>query len=101
MGGGSFVSIVIYKVKVIAVYIISLTETNFHWKRNHIISRFKIIFNETWSKNKITICTSESEIAWNVDYKLGGTATVSGNILSSVIIAKGQDPSRGKMELIR
>ena len=46
-------------LKEIGVDIISLIETNVHWKRNHIISKFKILLKKVWSNNKIAYSTSE------------------------------------------
>ena len=75
------------------VDIISLTETNVHWKRNHIISKFKSLLKKVWLENKITYSTSETTTTWNSDCKPGGTATISVNKLSSSIIAKSEDPA--------
>ena len=75
------------------VDVISLTETNVHWKRQHVTSNFKRIVQETWPEDKIGICTSESNISWNSDYKPGGTAMISLNKVTSATINKGEDPS--------
>ena len=72
---------------------ISLTETNVHWKRAHVVSSFERTLKKTWPNDKISTCTSESELNWNTDYKPGLTTTISLNKLSSSIVHKGQDPS--------
>ena len=78
----------------IGVDIISITETNVYWKRNHIISKFKSLLKKVLPNNKITYSTSETKTAWNSDCKPGGVATISvNNISSSSIIAKSEDPS--------
>lgn len=80
-------------LKILGVGIISLTETNVHWKRNHVVAMLKSILKDAWPANRIAVCTSESEIDWNADSKPGGTAMISVNKLSSVIIEQRQDPS--------
>ena len=77
----------------VGVDVISLTETNVHWQRPHATSNFKRILQETWPKDKIGTCTSESNISSNSDYKPGGTAMISLNKVTSVTINKGEDPS--------
>ena len=80
-------------LKEIGIDIISLIETNIHWKINYIISKFKSSLQKFWTNNKITYSTSKTKTAWNSDCKPGGTATISVNNLSSSIIAKSEDPS--------
>lgn len=68
----------------------SLTETNVHWKRNHIVTNFKRILEKAWPENKIAYCTFESELNWNTDSKPWATVTISVNKLSSTITAQGK-----------
>ena len=75
------------------VDIIGLTGTNVHWKLPHIGSNFNRILKETRPDDKIGICTSESKLPWNSDYKSGKSVMISLNTLISAIINKGQDPS--------
>ena len=56
------------------VGIVSITKTNVHWEWAHDYHNFKQTLKDAWPKNKITFCTSESDIKWNLDCKLGGTA---------------------------
>ena len=77
----------------IDVYITNLTETNVHWRRNHIISKFKMLLKKVWTNNKITYSTSETTTAWKSNCKPGGTETISVNNLSSSIIAKSEEPA--------
>ena len=46
-------------LKKIGVDIISLTETNVHWRRNYIILKFKILLKKVCPNKKITYSTSE------------------------------------------
>ena len=80
-------------LKKIGVDIISLTETNVHWRRNYIILKFKILLKKVCPNKKITYSTSETKTTWNSDCNPGGTTTISVNNLSSSIIAKSEDPS--------
>ena len=77
----------------VGVDIISLTETNVHWKRPHVTNNFKKILQDTCPEDSIGTCTSESNISWNSDYKPGGTAMISLNKITSATINKGEDPS--------
>ena len=38
------------------------TETNIHWERAHIYHQFRQTLKDDWSKNKLSFCTSESNI---------------------------------------
>ena len=80
-------------LKELSVDVTRLTETNVHWKRNHIISKFNSLLKNIWSNNKITYSTSETKTAWNSDYKSEGTGTILVNNMSSLIIAKSEGPS--------
>ena len=80
-------------LKKIGVDIISLTETNVHWRRNYIILKFKILLKKVCPNKKITYSTSETKTAWNSDYKSEGTGTILVNNMSSLIIAKSEGPS--------
>ena len=77
----------------VGVDIISLTETNVHWKRPHVTSNFKRILQDTWSEGSIGTCTSESNISWDSNYKPGGTVMISLHKITSATINKGEDPS--------
>ena len=77
----------------VGVDIISLTETNVHWKRPHLTSNFRKILQDTWLEDRICTCTSESNISWNSNYKPGGTAMISLNKITSATINKGEDSS--------
>ena len=76
----------------VGVVIISLTETNVHWKRPHATSNFKKILQDTWPEDSIGTCTSESNISWSSDYKPGGTVMISLTKITSATINKGEDP---------
>ena len=77
----------------VGVDIISLTETNVHWKRPHVTSNFKKMLQDTWPEDSICTCTSNSDISWNSYYKPGGAAMISLNKITSATINKGEDPS--------
>ena len=51
------------------VGMVYLTETNVHWKRAHVYHQFRQTLKDDWSNNKISFCTSESNIKWNSDSK--------------------------------
>ena len=80
-------------LQILGVDIISLTETNVHWKRSHIISSFEKQLRETCPNDKLSTYTSELELYWNTDYKSGGKSTISLNKISSSIVDKRHDPS--------
>ena len=75
----------------LGVSIIGLSETNLHWKRNHLTQKFKYTLNKTWSKDKISICTSESDLLFTTYLKPGGTTLATLNPISPSIISKRQD----------
>ena len=77
-------------LKELGVDIISLTETNVYWKRNHIIARFKILLKKVWPNNKITYSTSGTKTVYNSYCKPEETATVSVDKLLSSIIVKSE-----------
>lgn len=80
-------------LKELGVDIISLIEKNVHWKRNHVIARFKMLLKKVWPNNTITYSTSETKTACNTYCKPDETATVSIDKLLSSIIAKSEDSS--------
>ena len=45
------------------------TETHVHWEKAHVYHQFRQTLKVTWLKNKISFCTSESNIKWNSDYE--------------------------------
>ena len=71
----------------------SFTEANIHWARAHVYHKFRQTLKDTWSKHKIIFCTSELDITWNLDCKLGGTAMFILDNVSSTVLQKGHDPS--------
>ena len=75
------------------VNIVCLTETNVHCARAHVYHKFRQTLKETWPKHKISFCTSESDITWNLDCKPGGTTMFTLDNVSSAVLQKGQDPS--------
>ena len=72
---------------------IYLTETNVNWERQHLFNSFKKTLKETWTKEKLTTCTSTTTTAWKGNYKSGGTSITLTGRLSSAVINKGQDSS--------
>ena len=73
---------------------ICLTETNFNWQRHHLVQRLSATLKKAWPKQKISVCTSDSTLPWNSNYKPGGTAIIALGNISSAIIFKGEDPHR-------
>ena len=50
------------------VDMVCFTEKNAHWERAHVYHQFRQTLKVAWPKNKISFCTSESNIKWNSDY---------------------------------
>ena len=48
---------------------------------------------ETWTKEKLITCTSNTNTIWKGDYKPGGTSITLTGRFSSTVINKGQDKS--------
>ena len=69
-----------------------LTETNVNWKRHYLVQQFSATLKKAWTNQKISICTSDSSLPWNSNYKPGGTAIIALGKISSAIITKGEDP---------
>ena len=59
------------------VDLLCLTETNVNWKRQHLVQRFSSTLKKAWINQKISICTSDSSLSWNSNYKPGGTAIIA------------------------
>ena len=91
-GGHSLLQLCI-TLKDKGVDIVCLTETNVHWARAHVYHKFRKTLTDTWPKQKLSFCTSESDIKWNSDSKPGGTAMFTLNNVSSTVLQKGQYPS--------
>ena len=91
-GGHSLLQLCV-TLKSKGVDLVCLTETNVHWERTHVSHKFRQTLKDTWPKNKISFCTSESNIKWNSDSKLGGTTMFALSNISSAVLQKGQDPS--------
>ena len=72
---------------------ICLTETNVNWDKQHLFNSFKKTLRETWPKEKVTTCTSNTNTTWKGDYKPGGTSITLTGRLSSAVVNKGQDNS--------
>ena len=70
---------------------ICLHEIKIHWKKFHLIPRFKKIITEDWPKQNISFYTSDVSLPWNSNYKPGGTVFITLNQLSSTIINKDHD----------
>ena len=49
---------------------ICLTETNVNWQRQHLFNYFTKTLKDTWPKEKLTTCTSNTKTTWKGDYKL-------------------------------
>ena len=71
------------------VDILCLTETNVNWQHHHLVQRFSTTLKTAWPKQKISLCTSNSSLPWNSNYKPGGTAIIALGNISSAIITKG------------
>ena len=74
------------------VDLLCLTKTNVNWQRHYLVQKFSATLKEAWPKQKISICTSNSSLPWNSNYKPGGTAIIAMENISSTIITKGEDP---------
>ena len=72
---------------------ICLTETNVNWERQHLFKSFTKTLKDTWPKEKLTTCTSNTKTIWKDDYKPEGTSSTLKGRLSSSVINKGQDNS--------
>ena len=72
--------------------LLCLTETNVNWQRHHLVQRFSATLKKVWPKQKITLCTSNSSLPWNSNYKPGGTTIIALGNISTAIITKGEDP---------
>ena len=44
------------------VDMVCLTESNVHWERAHVYQQFRQTLKDAWPKNKLSFCTSESNI---------------------------------------
>ena len=64
-----------------------LTETNTNRHRQYLVQKFSSTYG---SKNK-SLCTSESSLPWNSNYKARDTTTIALGTISSAIIAKRED----------
>ena len=74
------------------VDLLCLAEKNFNWQRYHLVQRFSATFKKAWPKQKIPLCTMNSSLPWNSNYKPGGKAIIALGNISSAIITKGEDP---------
>ena len=74
------------------VDLLCLTETNVNWQRHHLVQRFSTTLKTASPKQKISLCTSNSSLPWNSNYKPGGTTIIALGNISSTIITKGEDP---------
>ena len=74
------------------VDLLCLTETNVNWKRHHLVQRFSVTLKKAWINRKISICTSDSSLPWNSNYKPGETVIIALGEISSAIIAKRRRP---------
>ena len=70
----------------VGVDIISLTESNVHWKKPNVFKNFERTMKQQYPKDKVATCISESYIERNTEYKPGGTAMILLNKISSSII---------------
>ena len=77
----------------VGVDIISLTESNVHWKKPNVFKNFERTMKQQYPKDKVATCIFESNIDWNTEYKSGGISMVSLNMISYSTIHKGQDSS--------
>ena len=75
------------------VDVICLTETNIDWNTPQLVNQFQRTVQKTWSKQKIELCTSTSDLQWASDHKPGRTAMALLNNISSALIQKSKDPS--------
>ena len=75
--------------------VIYLTETNVNWDMQYIFNSFTKTLRDTWPKEKITTCTSNTNTntTRKGDYKPEGTSITLIGRLSSSVINKGQDNS--------
>ena len=73
------------------VDIVCITKTNVHEEIAQVYHNFRQTLKDTWSKNKISFCTSESDIKWNSDCKPGGNVMFTLNNVSSALLHKRQD----------
>ena len=69
---------------------IYLTETNVNSKKQHIFNSLTKTSKDTWPRDKLTTCTSNTNATWKGDYKSGGTSITLKGGLSSSVINKGQ-----------
>ena len=74
------------------VALVCLTETNINWRWHHLVQSFSATLKKALPKQKNSICTSDSPIPWNSNYKPGGTAIIVLGNISSAIMAKGEGP---------
>ena len=58
---------------------------------NPATQQFKYILKKACPKNKISTCTSESDLPFTRDFKPRGTTLATLNPISSSIISKGHD----------
>ena len=62
-------------------------------KDNTYPTHSKKTLKETWTKEKLTTCTSNTNTTWKGGYKPRGTSIALTGGLSSVVISKGQNNS--------
>ena len=74
------------------VNLLCSTEINVNWQRHNLVQRFSATLKKAWPKKNISLCTSDSTLPWNSNYKPGGTAIIALGNISSAIISKGEDP---------